>query len=102
MHEDMVQKIKSNPSYQSLVSSRKRFGWTLTALVLVVYYGYILLIAFDKQLLAAKIGSGATSLGVPIGLGVIVFTIVVTGVYVRRANTQYDAMSKRIVEEVAK
>jgi len=102
MQEDMVQKIKSNPKYQHLVSTRKRFAWILTALMLVVYYGYVLLIAFDKEFLAQKTGDGVMSLGVPIGLGVILFTIVITGVYVRRANTEFDAMSDEIVQEVTK
>ena len=102
MQEDMVQRIKSNPKYQHLVGTRKRFAWILTALMLVVYYGYILLIAFDKELLATKTGDGVTSLGVPIGLGVILFTVIITGVYVRRANTEFDALSDEIVKEVTK
>jgi len=102
MHEEKVHKIKSNPKYQELVSKRKRFGWMLTALMMVVYYGYILLIAFDKEFLAKKTGEGVMSLGVPIGLGVIVFTILITGIYVRRANTEFDALSQSIVEEVGK
>lgn len=102
MQEDMVQKIKANPKYQHLVSTRKRFAWILTALMLVVYYGYVLLIAFDKEFLAQKTGDGVMSLGVPIGLGVILFTIAITGVYVRRANTEFDAMSEEIVQEVTK
>jgi len=102
MQEDMVAKIKSNQKYLHLVSTRKRFAWILTALMLVVYYGYILLIAFDKELLAAKTGDGVMSLGVPIGLGVILFTVVITGIYVRRANTEFDALSDEIVQEVNK
>jgi len=102
MQEDMVQKIKSNPKYQHLVSTRKRFAWILTALMLVVYYGYVLLIAFDKEFLAQKTGDGVMSLGVPIGLGVILFTVAITGVYVRRANTEFDAISDEIVQEVTK
>ncbi|QID17103.1 DUF485 domain-containing protein [Nitrogeniibacter mangrovi] len=102
MQEETVRAIKSNPKYQQLVSRRKRFGWTLTALMLVVYYGYILLIAFDKEFLAQKVGDGVTSLGVPIGLGVIIFTVIITGVYVRRANTEFDELGKQIVEEVSK
>jgi uncharacterized membrane protein (DUF485 family) len=102
MQDDMVRRIKSNPKYLHLVSTRKNFGWLLTALMMIVYYGYILLIAFDKEFLAMKTGEGVMSLGVPIGLGVIVFTVAITGIYVRRANPEFDEMSKQIVQEVSK
>ena len=64
--------------------------------MLVVYYGYILLIAFNKDLLSARIGSGVMTWGIPIGFGVIIFTIVVTAIYVRRANSEFDALSDQI------
>ena len=64
--------------------------------MLVVYYGYILLIAFNKDLLSARIGDGVMTWGIPIGFGVIVFTIVITSIYVRRANSEFDALSEQI------
>jgi uncharacterized membrane protein (DUF485 family) len=100
MHDDLVQKLKHDPNYHELVKSRSRFGWTLTALMMVVYYGYILLIAFDKEFLATKTGTGVMTWGMPIGLFVIVFTVLITGVYVRRANSKYDALTKAIHEKV--
>lgn len=100
MHEDLVQKIVSNPSYQKLVRIRTVFGWTLTALMMIVYYGFILLIAFDKELLAARIGNGVMTWGIPVGLFVIVFTVIVTGIYVWRANKQFDDLTETIRREV--
>jgi uncharacterized membrane protein (DUF485 family) len=100
MEEDLVQRIKANPKYQKLVSMRSTFGWTLAAMMLVVFYGYILLIAFDKELLAQKIGSGVMTWGIPIGLFVIVFTVVITGVYVQRANQVFDSLTAEIRKEV--
>ncbi|WP_373991181.1 DUF485 domain-containing protein [Duganella sp. BuS-21] len=100
MHDDLVQKLKRDPNYHELVKSRSRFGWTLTALMMLVYYGYILLIAFDKELLAAKTGDGVMTWGMPIGLFVILFTVLVTGVYVRRANSRYDALTQAIHDKV--
>ncbi|AUT73194.1 DUF485 domain-containing protein [Paraburkholderia hospita] len=97
----LAEKIKSSTAYRELVQKRSRLGWTLTALVLVVYYGYVLLIAFDKQFLAAKMGAGVMTWGMPIGLFVIVFTVVVTGFYVRRANSTYDQLTEQIKREAA-
>ena len=70
--------------------------------MLVVYYGYIGLIAFDKEFLAMPIGAGVTSLGIPIGMGVIVFSVIITGIYVRRANNEFDRLTKEVLEDAAK
>lgn len=100
MEDDLVQKIKSSPNYQKLVSTRSSYGWTLTWIMMIVYYGFILLIAFDKELLAAKMGQGVMTWGMPIGLFVIVFTVVITGIYVRRANDEFDTLTAQIRKEV--
>ena len=67
--------------------------------MLLVYYGYIGLIAFDKELLARPLGTGVTTLGIPIGIGVIVFTVLITGFYVRRANSEYDRLTAEILKD---
>jgi uncharacterized membrane protein (DUF485 family) len=100
MHDDLVQQLKRDPDYHKLVRVRSRFGWTLTAAMLVVYYGYILLIAFDKELLASKTGAGVMTWGMPIGLFVIVFTVLITGLYVRRANSEFDQLTGAIIQRV--
>jgi len=102
MSDPVIEKIKSHPKYAQLKNKRNRFGWTLSILMLVVYYGYIALIAFDKAFLAQPIGTGVTTLGIPLGMGVIVFTIVITGIYVSRANSEYDALTKDILEDATK
>ena len=102
MENDMATKIAANPKYQKLVRTRSSFGWILTAIMMFVYYGYIALIAFNKPFLAQPLGSGVTTLGIPIGMGVIVFTIVITGIYVRRANTEFDALTREILAKEVK
>lgn len=102
MENDIVQVIKADPNYQKLVSSRSKFGWALTWSMMVVYYGFILLVAFNKELMASRLGEGVMTLGLPIGLFVIVFTVVITGIYVRRANGQYDELTAAIRAKVEK
>jgi uncharacterized membrane protein (DUF485 family) len=101
MSDSIVAKIEANPKYHELRRKRTAFGWTLTVLMLLVYFGYIALIAFNKPFLAQPIGSGVTTLGIPIGMGVIIFTIVITGIYVRRANSEYDKLTAEILEEAS-
>jgi len=101
MNEELVARLKANPTYRELVQKRSRLGWALTAVMLVIYYGYVLLIAFDKDLLATKTGAGVMTWGMPIGLFVIIFTVVITGLYVRHANHAYDELTEQIKREVA-
>src|SRR5438552_864148 len=75
MTDTVTERIRANPKYQELRRKRNTFGWLLAVCMLVVYYGYISLIAFNKEFLSLPLGSGVTTIGVPIGLGVIVFTI---------------------------
>ena len=102
MSDLIVARIEANPKYLELRQKRNTLGWTLTILMLVVYFGYIALIAFNKPFLAQPIGNGVTTLGIPIGLAVIVFTIVITGIYVRKANGEYDQLTAEILKEAAK
>ena len=102
MSDPIAEKINNNPKYQELKAKRNRFGWTLTIIMLIVYYGYIALIAFNKAFLAQPIGSGVTTLGIPLGMGVIIFTIIITIIYVRRANTEYDALTEEILKDASK
>lgn len=91
--------ISQNPKFQQLVKTRSRYSWTLTALMLLVYFGFIYLVAFHKEFLARPIGSGVTTLSIPIGLGVIIFTIIITAIYVRRANSEFDDLTLEILKE---
>jgi uncharacterized membrane protein (DUF485 family) len=102
MVDSVVEKIQSHPKYLELKSKRNSFGWTLTILMMVVYYGYVALIAFNKPFLSQRIGDGVTSLGVPIGLGVIIFTVLITAIYVRRANSEFDDLTSAILKDVSK
>ena len=100
METTLADKIAAHPKYRELKAKRTSFGWTLTILMMIVYYGFILLVAFNKPFLLQKLGSGVMTLGMPIGLAVIVFTIVITGIYVRRANSEFDDLTEEIKKAV--
>ncbi|MCO5411483.1 MULTISPECIES: DUF485 domain-containing protein [Ralstonia] len=102
MQDGLVGKIEAHPKYAQLKQRRNKLGLVLTVLMLAVYYGYIALIAFDKAFLAKPVGTGVMSVGVPVGMAVIIFTVVITGIYVRRANSEYDQLTQDILKDVAK
>jgi len=98
MQPDLTTRVLNDPKYRELKDKRTRFGLWLTLAMMVVYYGFILLVAFNKPFLATRIGDGVTTIGMPIGLGVIVFTIVITAIYVRRANNEYDDLTEQVAQ----
>lgn len=85
---------------EALIRQRSRFAWLLTAIMLAIYFGYILLIAFRRDIMAQPIGDGVTSLGIPVGIGVILAGIVLTGIYVRRANQEFDPQMDALRKEM--
>ncbi len=103
MTKEHVQVIKNNPKYQHLVSTRSKFAWTLTIIMLVVYYAFILFIAFSPETLGTKISpDGMATWGIPIGIAIIVFAFVMTGVYVRRANSEFDGILNELKSDLKK
>ena len=95
-----VDAILNNPKFQELVHRRSRFAWTLSAAMLAIYFGFILLVAFAKPLMAMKVGGGVTSLGIVLGLGVIIVAFVLTGIYVAKANSRFDARTGDLNREI--
>ena len=102
MQDDLISRVINNPQYQELKRKRSSFGWTLTWAMMAVYYGFILLVAFNKEFLSTKLGAGVLTVGVPLGFGVIVFTVIITVIYVRRANSEYDDLTAAITKAVLK
>lgn len=101
MQQDLVHAIKSNPKYHELVSKRSSFGWFMAILMLVIYYGFILIIAYAPKFLAQPVAAGWTmTIGIPIGVGVILSAFILTGIFIQRANTVFDDLSNQIKEEV--
>lgn len=95
MEKKQIHSILESDEFKTLVAKRWSVSLILTALMLAVYYGFILLLAFDKTYLAQKIGEHLT-LGIPVGIGVILFAWIVTGIYVVWANGYYDSTVQQI------
>ena len=101
MDDELVARITTHPAYRTLLRKRTRLSWALTALMLIVYCGFILLVAFAPALLKQRIGDGVTTLGFPLGLGVILIAIALTGIYVWRANGEFDRLSAKLKSDLS-
>lgn len=103
MSELISSKILDNPKYLELARRRGRLAWTLSAIVCVIFYGFILMIAFTPDLLTEPISAGSViPMGLPLGVGVIVVCCLLTGIYVYEANQVFDPLFDEIVKEASK
>lgn len=100
MSAAVYERIRNHPKFAELVRRRSRFAWTLSAIVLGIYFTFIMVVAFAPQLLAAPVAAGlTTTVAWPIGVGMVVLFWIMTGIYIRRANRDFDAINREIVKE---
>jgi uncharacterized membrane protein (DUF485 family) len=92
--------LLASPEFRRIVARRWTLSLLLTLALFVAYYGFVLLVAVNKELLARRIGE-ATTLGIPIGAGVIVIACVLTAIYVRWSNKVYDPEVDRLLRELS-
>jgi len=98
-----VDRIQRDPKYHQLVKERDTLAWTLTVLVLVIYFGFVLLVAFAPDMLTRPISATSViPVGMLVGVGVIVASIVLTGIYVWRANNTFDPLILQIMQDASK
>ncbi|MBN9423235.1 MAG: hypothetical protein BGO63_07970 [Candidatus Accumulibacter sp. 66-26] len=100
MSTSIYKRIRSNPKFQALVSRRTRLGLILSAIVLVAYYGFMMVVAFNPALLHKPLSEGSVlTVGAPIGAAIIIVSWLLTGLYVWRANADFDKINEEVLKE---
>ena len=103
MSSAMYQRMRANPKFQDLVARRGRFAWTLAFVVLSMFYGFVMVVAFNPTSLGQPISEGSKwTVGVTVELFLFIFFWVLTALYVKRANTEFDALNQEIIKEAWK
>jgi uncharacterized membrane protein (DUF485 family) len=100
MSADLYEQVKQNPKFQELVKQRSRWVWSLAAIIIVMYFTFILLIAFSPASLAQPIAGSVITIGIPVGIFIIVAAFVLTGIYVHKANKDFDQINQQILKEL--
>ena len=95
----MYERMRANPKFQELVTKRTRFAVTLAAIVLIMFYGFVMVVAFNPVALGQPLSEGSMlTVGVAVELFMFIFFWALTAVYVKRANTEFDALTQEIVK----
>ncbi|MDE9430069.1 DUF485 domain-containing protein [Xenorhabdus bovienii] len=103
MNPNIYQEIENNPRFKELVQKRGRFAWLLSTIMLVIYVSFIFLIAFSPEWLGTPLYEGSSmTRGIPVGVGIIFISFILTGIYVVRANGEFDRLTSTILNEVKK
>ncbi len=99
----MSQKLNSHeiledPDFKELARQKSLISLVLTLLTMAAYFAFMFLIAYKKEALSAPVAHG--SIGIPIGIGLIILAWIFTGIYVYWANTRYDVLIEKVKQKV--
>lgn len=100
MSSIVYQRIRENPKFRQLIGTRGRYAWILALIVLTMFYGFVMMVAFVPTSLGKPVAEGSMlTVGVALELFMFVFFWGLTAAYVRRANTEFDALAQQVVAE---
>jgi len=103
MSAELYERVKNNPKFHQLTSRRSRLAWGLSSIILLMYFSFIMLIAFVPEFLGQPINeTSLITIGIPIGVFIIIMAFVLTGIYVRKANKDFDRINQEIIDEAQK
>ncbi len=100
MNQEIYERVRNNPKFKELVKKRSGFAWKLSITMLVVYYTFIMIIAFSPETFGKPIGDGVTTIGMPVGLAIIFLSFILTGIYTIRANNEFDKLTNEIKDDI--
>ncbi|AEB58903.1 DUF485 domain-containing protein [Ectopseudomonas mendocina] len=99
MTSNELEHIQQHPDFIQLVRHKQRLTWSLTAAMLLIYYGFVLLVAFAPGVLGQSLSGGVTSVGMLVGCGVILLSFALTGIYVAYTNSVIDPLNDKVKQE---
>ena len=103
MSSAMYERMRVNPKYQELIATRGRFAWTLSIIVLVLFYGFVMAVAFIPGTLGQPVSEGAMlTVGVAVELFLFIFFWALSALYVNRANGAFDALTAEVIKQAQK
>ncbi|MGY4664046.1 uncharacterized membrane protein (DUF485 family) [Pseudomonas chlororaphis] len=96
-----IEQIRQHPDFIQLVRRKQNLYWSLTLTMLVIYYGFVLLVAFSPSTLGRSLSGGVTTVGMLVGVAIVLLAFALTGFYVYRANNVIDPLNAKLKQECA-
>lgn len=93
------ERLRQHPDFIQLVRRKQRLTWSLTLTMLAIYYGFVLTMAFAPGVLGQPLNGGATSIGIPVAVVVILLSFTLTAFYVRQTNQVLDPLVAKLQQE---
>lgn len=100
VEDSHVQAVLHNPRFKLLVQKKRTLSWSLSALMLIIYIGFILLVAYAPDFLHRSFNGGVITWGIPLGIGVIVAAFVLCAIYSVIANGEYERLTQDVVNDI--
>lgn len=101
MYSKIYKEIDADPVFHLLVKKRRSFALKLSAVMLSAYFAFILTIAYAPDIFGIPLFEGSvTTIGIPVGVAVILSAFVLTGIYVRKANSEFDKILNKLKDDV--
>lgn len=101
LNDQQVQRILQNPDFQHMVRKKSSLSKIFSIMTVVMYTAYMLMLGFNPKFFATPVSEGSvTTIGIYLGLGVILFSILITAIYVQKANGEYDTMTNKVIDDI--
>ena len=101
VEKNIAQQVLNNPKFQKMAKTKRMYCWSFSILMFVIYVIYILYIGASPESFGVPVAAGkTTTVGIYVGLFVILFAISITGIYVRQANGPLEEITQEVVREV--
>ena len=96
-------RIRRNPRFAELVSKRQGFATLLSVIVLTIFYGFFMVVAFTPNVIGQRLSEGSyLTVGIAAELFMFIFFWLLTALYVKRANGEFDAITTEIIRDASK
>ncbi|WP_028311170.1 DUF485 domain-containing protein [Derxia gummosa] len=103
MTDKVYARVRENPKFAELCAKRGRYAATMAGITAIVFYAFVLVVALDPQTLGKPVADGsALTVGVVAELLMFALFLTLTGLYVKRANGEFDALTAQVLAEAAK
>ncbi|MFW2177687.1 MULTISPECIES: DUF485 domain-containing protein [unclassified Moraxella] len=101
MDESQVQRIMNNPNFKQMAQKKGSIGMIFTVITLIVWFSYLLLVGMNPAMFAAPMFEGSmTTVGFYVGVGIMIFVVIITAIYVSKANGEFDNLTRKVIDDI--